>query len=108
MREVFVAQDYTRVGFFRSVLEAAGIASFIRNEYSHNSLTELPSGLFFPALCVIHDEDYPRAKELLDEILHAPTPPPATDWQCPECGEEVPATFDSCWQCGAVCPGLEG
>ena len=40
MREVFVAQDYTRVGFFRSVLEQAGIASFIRNEHSHNSLTE--------------------------------------------------------------------
>ena len=107
MRAVFIAQDYTRVGFLKSVLDQAGIPSFIRNEFSHNSLTELPSGLFFPALCVIHDEDYAQAKELLEEILHPPRSL-AADWTCPECGEEVPGNFGSCWQCGTPCPEWVG
>jgi hypothetical protein len=101
MREVFVDQDHTRVGFYKSVLDEAGIPNFIRNENSNNSLTELPSPLFFPALCVVRDEDYDEAMQILGEIYYA-QPSPAADWRCPKCSEEVPGTFDSCWHCGAL------
>ena len=103
MREVFVNQDHTRVGFYKSVLDEAGIPNFVRNESSNNSLTEMPSMLFFPALCVVNDDDYDRAMKILGEIYYSP-PSQAADWRCPKCGEEVPGTFDSCWKCGTLHP----
>ena len=106
MREVFVNQDHARVGFFKSVLDEAGIANFVRNKSSNNSLTEMPSPLFFPALCVVHDEDYDRAMKILGEIYNAP-PSQAPDWRCLKCGENVPGNFDSCWQCGTLRIGSE-
>ena len=101
MREVFVNQDHARVGFYKSVLDEAAIPNFVRNESSNNSITEMPSLLFFPALCVVNDDDYDRAIQILSEIYYAP-PSQAADWRCSECKEEVPGNFDSCWQCGAV------
>jgi hypothetical protein len=106
MREVFVNQDHARVGFYKSVLEEAGIPNFVRNEMANN-ITEMPSPLFFPALCVLHDEDYDEAMRILREIYDEP-PSQAADWVCAKCGEEVPGTFDSCWQCGALRADLPG
>jgi Putative prokaryotic signal transducing protein len=100
MREVFVNQDHARVGFYKSVLEEAGIPNFVRNEFANN-ITEMPSPLFFPALCVVHDEDYDEAMRILGEIYYE-KPSQAADWRCPKCSEEVPSTFDSCWQCEAL------
>ena len=103
MREVFVHQDYTRVGLCQSILETAGIPNFIRNQYTNNTMTEIPSGLFFPTLCVLHDSDYDRAMQVLRELYHTPAVP-AADWLCPKCGEEVPGNFELCWQCGMSRP----
>ena len=103
MREVFVHQDYTRVGLCQSILNTAGIPNFIRNQYTNNTMTEMPSGLFFPALCVVHDRDYDRAIQVLRELYFAPTVQTA-DWPCPKCGEEVPGTFELCWNCNASRP----
>jgi len=101
MREVFVNQDHARVGFYKSVLDDAGIPNLVRNETSNNSMSEMPSPLFFPALCVLHEEDYDEAMRILGEIYHAQTAQEA-DWRCPKCREEVPANFDSCWDCGEL------
>jgi hypothetical protein len=101
MREVFVNQDHARVGYYKSVLDQAGIPNFVRNQDSNNSMTDMPSMLFFPALCVLHDEDYDRAMEILGEIYYA-QPAQAPEWRCSTCAEEVPGNFDSCWQCGAL------
>ena len=103
MREVFVDRDHARVGFYKSVLDEANIPNFVRNDVSNNSLTEMPSPLFFPALCVVRDEDYGEAMRILGAIYYG-VPSQAAEWRCPTCGEEVPGTFDSCWQCGALWP----
>ncbi len=100
MRIVFVNQDHARVGFYKSVLDEMGIPSFIRNEFSNNGLTEMPSGLFFPTLCVIDDEDYDEAMRILGTIYYGGASP-LPDWICAKCQAEVPGNFDLCWQCGA-------
>lgn len=97
MREVFTHQDFTRVGHFRSVLEEAGIVTFIRNEHTNHAMTGLPSHLFFPTLCVLNDDDYEKAMELL-QPLHVP-PPWSPDWVCPTCAESNPGNFEFCWSC---------
>jgi hypothetical protein len=101
MKEVFVHQDHAQVGLYKSVLDAAGISSYIRNEYSHQIVTPRPTDLFYPTLCVVNDEDYERALEIIAE-RQAPEAPAGPDWTCADCGEEVPGTFGSCWKCGAL------
>jgi len=98
MKEVFTDADFTRVGYYQSILENAGIQTFMRNMYSHHSLTEMPAGVFFPSLCVVRDDDYPEAMRILQDV-HFPTTPTGTDWRCQRCGEEVPAGFETCWNC---------
>ena len=100
MREVFVHQDHARVGFYKSILDEAGIPNFIRNEMANN-ITEMPSPIFYPTLCVLQDEDYGEAMGILSKIYYE-QPTQEAEWRCPKCNEEVPGTFDSCWSCGTV------
>ena len=99
MREVYAHPDFTRVGYFKSVLDQAGIPNFLQGDTSYN-VTEISALFMAPSLRVVNDEDYDRAKKLLRDTA---LPPPSfrADWRCPSCGEEVPANFESCWQCGA-------
>ena len=99
MRHVYSHQDHARVGFFKSILDDAGIATFMKNDASSNT-TDIPSLIIAPTLCVVNDEDFDRARAILNAAV---LPPPSTqaDWKCASCGEEVPGTFDTCWNCGA-------
>jgi hypothetical protein len=107
VREIFVHKDYTLVGFYRSLLEEAGIPCMIRNEMTHHLLTELPIPELYPALCVMQDEDAARAVELLREYKRGETEP-GKDWVCPSCGETVPGSFGSCWKCEGARPAPTG
>ncbi len=100
MREIFSDPDYTRVGYFESVLKEAGIRCFIQSANTYN-LTGIKT---YPGLCIIDDEDYEAALGLL-EPLHQKQiceAVPQTDWKCPHCGESVPGEFDQCWNCDAI------
>jgi hypothetical protein len=77
---------------------------FVRNEMANN-ITDMPSPIFFPALCVVRDEDYDEAMQILGKIYYE-QPSEGADWRCGQCSEEVPATFDSCWHCGALRPNV--
>ena len=108
MREIFVNQDHARVGYYKSLLDEAGIPCFIRNKHTNHSMTSMPSPVFFPALCVVDDADYDEAMQLLGEIHHPADPPDPSDWICPGCNEVIPGSFDSCWQCGGDRPASGG
>jgi hypothetical protein len=99
MRHVYSHQDHARVGFYKSILDDAGIATFMKNDVSSNS-TDIPSLIIAPTLCVVNDEDYERAREILNAAAF-PATEAAVDWKCVHCGEEVPGNFDTCWNCGA-------
>jgi len=99
MRSIFCDRESARVGYFQSVLENAGIATFVRNQNTNTTMAEMPSGLFFPVLCVVNDEDFERAKELIIEVRDG-TPDGLPEWTCAKCGESVPGGFDLCWNCG--------
>ena len=100
MRDLYSGNDTTLGGYYQSVLESAGVPCFVRNFYDgYSSISSVST----PTLCVTHDEDYDRAVEILRQTRPA-EPANRPDWTCPECGEEVPGTFDSCWKCGAERP----
>ena len=110
MREVYSDQDFTRVGYFKSILDAEGIRCFIRNEHGQ-TISRGFAGFFqrfqwlVPRLCIVDDEDMEDALTLL---LPHYRPPESSlpDWTCPACKESVPGSFDSCWKCQTPKPGV--
>ena len=101
MTEIFVHKDYTIVGFYRSLLEEAGISCMIRNEHTHHLMSDIPIPALYPALCVMKDEDAERAVSILRAFKQGETTP-TDDWLCPACKETVPGSFGSCWKCEGV------
>ena len=101
MKELFREHDFTQVSFYRSILETAGIPTFIRNEtLTMSGLTEIPIPEFYPALCVVNDEDYERALSVLREHNRKNQENADSESLCPFCGESSPGNFEVCWSCG--------
>ncbi len=108
MKELFREQDITRVSYYQAVLEENGIPTLVRNEHLTGSgLTEIPIPEFFPALCVLHDEDYAQAVALIREHLTANQKNADIEINCVSCGETNPGNFEICWSCGEPVSGTQ-
>ncbi|MEO8615951.1 MAG: DUF2007 domain-containing protein [Luteolibacter sp.] len=99
MKELLREREFVRVGYFQSLLEAAGIPTFMRNE--NLSVTEVSIPDFFPALCVVNDGDYEQARQIIQEQEDKSKESSGTDCICDNCGESCPGNFELCWNCGA-------
>jgi hypothetical protein len=101
MREVFRSTDFTEAGYYKSILDAAGIVSYVRNENTGNPA--LSGAAFSAALCVTDDADFDQAVRILKE-QQCTVPANTPDWACPSCSEKNPANFELCWKCQAPRP----
>jgi len=99
MKELFREADYTRIGYFQTVLEAEGIPTFVRNENVGSVEVTIP--VFYPALCVFNDEDYDRAMALLKTHVQGDDLLSQQEIACPKCSESNPGNFELCWSCSA-------
>ena len=97
MREIFTDTDSARVGLFQSLLEEAGIGTFLKNQYSNNMIAG-GGRMSDVVLCVVNDHEYNAALEIIKEAATAGEEQ-AEDWICSKCGESVPGSFDRCWSC---------
>ena len=103
MREVSVHRDPAVVGFHKSILESAGIACYVRNEHTSASLGAgmfgmAQSHLFDPVLCIVDDDRFDDAVQLIGDTTNASNPA-GVDWKCPKCSEMIPGCFETCWNC---------
>jgi len=106
MKELFREQDFSLVGHYQSILETAGIRTLVRNQdLTMSGLAELPIPEFFPALCVVDDDDYERAMEVIRDHLQADQERSAEEVRCVHCGETSPGNFEICWACGEAVRG---
>lgn len=109
MKELFRERDITRVNYFKAVLEGSGIPTMIRNEFLTTSgITEIPIPEFFPALCVMNDEDYAEAVAIIKDHLEANQKHADIEVSCASCGEVNPGNFETCWSCGHLVASGEG
>ena len=107
MKEIFRHLDLTTVSYHKSLLEAEGIPVLLRNEHTTTSgITSVPIPEFYPNICVLNDEDYPRAWEILNHALHTNAKNVDVDVICPECGEKNPGNFEMCFSCNKDLPEL--
>lgn len=100
MIKIFEDFNFSRVGQMQSLLESAGIRTFIRNEYASSVVGELPFVEVIPQLFVLEEKDLLRAKELLR--LDLPVENAGESWTCPECGIDIEGNFSRCWKCGTA------
>lgn len=100
MRQVFSSQDFTEVGYYKSILDEAGISSFIRNENTGNPVTS--GAMFLPSLCVVKDGDYDEAIRLLKSRQVKEASGDGVEWTCLSCSEKNPSNFELCWNCNSV------
>ncbi len=66
MIKVFESFDYMEAGRVRSLLEANGIETFMKNEFSTGAMGELPFQEVAPMVFIIHDDDLPEAMRLIE------------------------------------------
>jgi hypothetical protein len=108
MRKLFTFSfgGNAQAGLMKDLLEQDGILCVIRNDSLSNLLGEIPFTNCYPELWVIHDQDYPKAKEVLDSWMNQPNQV-AASWECPNCGEIIEGQFAACWKCGTEQEELE-
>ena len=109
MKEVFRHADSARVCLYQSILEHAGIETFVYNTGTQQSLVGglmvafFPLSIFFPTLVVIRDEDYEEAMEILRGIRETRSNS-IGEWTCAKCREVVPDSLSECWNCQSTSP----
>jgi hypothetical protein len=99
MIRVYAAPSLPVIANLKSVLDANGIASVIRNEILGTVLGELRAIDCYPELWIVDDGDLERARQIVAEATATPDET-AASWRCRDCGEEVEAVFGRCWNCG--------
>lgn len=98
MHRLYQARDRIEAQFLRDYLDRHLVECTVLGDYLSGAAGELPLDIY-PAVWVLHDEDMPRARDLLRGFL-AQAAQPGPPWICPGCGERVEAGFDLCWNCG--------
>jgi Putative prokaryotic signal transducing protein len=98
MTEVFRKQDSATIGQLQSLLESAGIQTYLRNEYA--SCTTIATPEVTPALCILDDSDVERGVLLIRDFLESASVGLDKETTCASCGEPSPGTFATCWKCG--------
>ncbi len=101
MIKVFESFNISQVGQAASLLNAEGIETFVRNEFSSSVMGEVPFVEVCPQLFILDATEEERARELLRPFESQPTAP---DWQCSNCGSNVDGPFGQCWNCGQLRP----
>lgn len=97
MKRVYLAANLPDAQVAVDVLAGRSIRAHIFNAHAAGGLGELAATQIWPEVWVDDDEDAEQAVQLLKEIHSAAD---AASKRCPQCGEENPGNFLSCWHCG--------
>ena len=97
MKRIYVAANLIDAQIALDVLATQGIKSHIFNAHAVGAVGELAATQIWPEIWVEEDADAETATRLLNELHATPSSGSKT---CPQCGEENPENFLSCWHCG--------
>ncbi|PYP83658.1 MAG: hypothetical protein DMF61_22575 [Blastocatellia bacterium AA13] len=106
MRMLVACKNIPQAGMLKELLIENGIACEVRGEYLSMALGQIPFTECYPEIWVAGDEDFERAREILDE-WESQEPSPRNSWICQGCGQENEGQFGSCWNCGRVEPASD-
>jgi hypothetical protein len=81
-------------------LKQAGIRAHVFNEHASSIVGDVPPDVAQPQVWLEREADRERAETLL-RVMQSEAAQLGTR-KCGACGEESPATFDLCWNCGSA------
>jgi hypothetical protein len=109
MKRLFTATtsiDSAHIEMLKGLLDDVQITCMIRNEYLSSAMGEVPFLDSSPELWILNDEDYSRAREIL-ETWRTTRSETKEAWACAHCGESIEGQFTSCWECGRERPAVK-
>ncbi len=101
MIRVYTAPSIAMAGYVQGVLESAGLACTLRNQFLSGGIGELPPTDCWPEVWLIHDHAEAQARAILAELLAEDAA--SAPWTC-RCGETIDGQFGRCWHCGQAAP----
>ena len=109
MEKVYQTADLMTAHFVKGLLVAEGIPAVVSGDTIGFYNITMPVDGMGPTVSVINEEDYPRAREVIEEFERGERPGPADGplWTCPSCGEQLAAQFTTCWKCETPRPDGE-
>ena len=99
MLKLYVSNSLIEVEARKEILDQEGILCTVKNQQGSSLAGEVPFAEVFPELWVINNDDYPRAREILDQWDET-SKQRAEKWTCSQCGELHEGEFTTCWKCG--------
>jgi hypothetical protein len=91
--------DYGSLDLLKGAIEEAGMRCLVRNELLGAGKGDIPAQDCIPELWILNDDDYTKAKQIMEQWKAASTEPHA-EWVCQNCKETSEGQFSSCWKCG--------
>ena len=99
MRRLTQAPNIAIASLWADTLRQAGIEASVQRQFLSSVAGEVPPDQCLPEIWVLHDEQLPQARVLIEQLLSLPQ----RRWRC-ACGELVEGGFESCWNCGRAMP----
>jgi hypothetical protein len=100
MKRLCRAASLPDAHILRGVLEQSGIEAHVFNENAQSGVGQLPVTEALPEVWVADERDLARAQQVIREFESAPRVTASA--ACSRCGEDNPANFQVCWNCGAA------
>jgi hypothetical protein len=79
-------------------LNQAGIRAHVFNQHASSIVGDVPPDVAQPQVWIERESDRERAEILLARLAEEASRGGTT--RCGACGEDSPANFDLCWNCG--------
>ena len=98
MKRVYTAANLAEAHLVRDLLQQAGVAVHVFNEYAMAAMGDVPMGSAYPQVWIsqLHQEQH--ARSVISEYEKRPLQTAVKN--CFACGEASPGEFELCWNCG--------
>jgi poly(3-hydroxybutyrate) depolymerase len=91
--EVYSTRNASEACLVRDVLQEAGVRAVVVDDLILAAGAQMPC-----ARVCVPESDQDEARAIVQQWRH-PAPAESASWTCSECGEEIDAQFDRCWNC---------
>jgi len=103
VKRVYTAANLAEAHLVRDLLQQAGVAVHVFNEYAMAAMGDVPMGSACPQLWISQPQQEQHARAVIAEYENRPLT--TTIKSCVACGEASPGEFELCWNCGAPLGG---
>ena len=98
MKRVYTAANLAEAHLVRDLLQQAGVAVHVFNEYAMAAMGDVPMGSAYPQVWISQLHQETHARSVIAEYEKRPLQTAVKN--CFACGESSPGEFELCWNCG--------